>query len=232
MLICCSGYTKKDGKIFIRSSNEAFVGVNYFELKDADYETFDEIDHNINIDLAKDKNHVFIGAEVIKGADSQTFEQINEYYWKDKGSVYLLEFDADECKIEFADVGSFKKLDNNYWAKDKNNIYYGLKKLDIKNVESFIAIDENWGKDDKTYYWQNFELNNFDYSTANIISLHYIKDKNNVFYENQLVVGCNPLTFKTVGVGSFGHDNKYMYSGTKNEGVITDVYRKMYITKK
>ncbi len=36
-LSSCSGYTKKDGKVYLRSSNEARIGDNYSEVKDADY---------------------------------------------------------------------------------------------------------------------------------------------------------------------------------------------------
>ena len=52
-----------------------------------------------------------------------------------------------------------------------------------------------------------------------------------MFYHDELVDGCDASTFVTEGVGSFGHDKNNMYSGTRNEGQITDEYRKMYINK-
>jgi hypothetical protein len=99
-LSSCSGYTKRDGKIFLRSSNEAKLGVNYAEVEHADYQTFKVIDHHLNIDLAKDKIHVFKGASILEYADPNTFEQVKEYFWKDKNNVYLLQFGGTEFKMQ------------------------------------------------------------------------------------------------------------------------------------
>jgi hypothetical protein len=231
-LVGCSGYTKKDGKIFLRSSNEANIGVNYSELIGVDYKTFTEIENNTNIYIAKDKNYVFIDASILKGADPKSFEQIKEYYWRDKRNVFLLRFGGDECQIESADASTFILLDDNLWAKDKNNIYYGFKKLNFVNKDKFTVINEIWGKDDKTFYWQELKLDSVNYKTAKIISLDYIKDNNRVFFHNELVVGCDASTFVTKGVGSFGHDKKNMFSGIENEGPITEEYRKTYIDGK
>jgi hypothetical protein len=42
----------------------------------------------------------------------------------------------------------------------------------------------------------------------------------------------NPKTFKADGVGSFGHDDKFMFDWEKNKGPITEQYRQTYIDKK
>lgn len=95
-----------------------------------------------------------------------------------------------------------------------------------------MAIDKDWGKDNRFYYYHNLRLDSLDYMTAKIISPYYIKDKSRVFFQDTLVNDANPKTFKVDGVGSFGHDDKYMFDWAKNEGPITEQYKKTYIDKK
>lgn len=40
--------------------------------------------------LWRDKSNVFIGSRVIAGADVQTFEIIDSYFYRDKRAVYLM----------------------------------------------------------------------------------------------------------------------------------------------
>ena len=231
-LSSCSGYTEKDGKIYLKNSNEARIGVNSVEVENADYKTFKEINNDLNIDLALDKNHVFIGASILKYADPNSFEHINEYYWKDKNNIYLLQFGQIDARIQNADPKSFEVFNDYLWTKDKNHVYYEFDILNDVNPKVFIAIDEDWGKDDKFYYYHNLKLDSLDFKTAKIISRDYIKDKNWVFFHNTLVKNANPKTFKADGVGSFGHDDKYMFDWEKNKGLITEEYKKTYIDPK
>ena len=228
----CSGYTKKDGKVYLRSSNEAHIGVNYTEVNSADYKSFKVIDHNLNIDLAVDNNHVFKGASILEYADSKTFSQIRDYYWRDKNNVYLLQFGGTDCRIEDADPKTFIVINNFLWTKDKNFVYYKFDKLKDLNSKEFTAIDDDWGKDNKSYYYHNLRLDSLDYKTAEIVSPYYLKDKNYVFFRDTIVKDANPKTFKADGVGSFGHDDRYMFDWEKNEGPITENYRQTYIDKK
>jgi|GEM_PF-375054 len=240
--VSCSGYTKKDGKVYLRSSNEARIGVHYAEVKSADYETFKVINHDLNIDLALDKNHVFIDASVLEHADPKTFKHVTEYYWKDKNNVYLLQFGRTDGRIIGADPNTFKVFKDYLWSRDMNNVYYEFDKLEKTNPSNFVAINENWGKDNQYYYYKNLRLDSLDYKTAEIVNSYfmeetarpsdYIKDKNHVYFQNKLVKDANPLTFAADGAGSFGHDDKYMFNWDTNEGPITEQYRKTYIDKK
>lgn len=242
LLFSCSGYTKKDGKIYLRSSNEARIGVNYAEVKSADYKTFKVINHNLNIDLALDKKHVFIGASILEYADPNSFEHIKEYYWKDKKNVYLLQFGRTDGRILNADPLTFQVIKNFLWSYDRNTVYYEFDKLEKVTPNRFVAIDENWGKDNRYYYYHNLRLDSLDYESAEIVNSYcmkeparpsdYIKDKNHVFFQNKLVKDANPLTFVADGVGTFGHDDQYMFNWETNEGVITEQYKKTYIDKK
>lgn len=240
------GYEEKDGEIY----HKWFHGGNWTKEKtlvdQADASTFTTIQHEINIDLGKDKNHVFIDALILENADPLTFEQIKEYYWRDKNQVYLLGFGRADKTIEYADPKTFTLINNNewvkdkknvfnklinLWAKDKSNVYFMYNKLNGVNPKEFVSLDEDWGKDDSFYFYHDLKLDSLDYKTAQIVSSSYIKDKNRVFFQNKLVKDANPSTFKADGVGSFGHDNKYMFDWEKNKGFITEEYRKTYINR-
>lgn len=232
ILVGCSGYTKRAGKVYQRHSNEAHLGVSYVELEEADYKTFRRIKHNPNIYLGKDKQYIFYDSSILKEADPNTFEHIKEYYWKDEKNVYLLRFGITEYQIKDADPQTFFVLDDNLWAKDKNKVYYGFKKLYSVNKDKFTPINEDWGKDDIAYYWQDLRVDSLDYNTAKILSPYYIRDIHHVFFQNKIVDGADASTFNPDGIGSFGHDKLNMFSGTKNNGPITDHYRDTYINKK
>lgn len=228
---CHSGYEEKNGKIYYKWIHGGNWTSENTLLKNADAETFKSIDNNINVHLGKDKNHVYKDASILEHADPNTFEQVKEYYWKDKNNVYLLQFGGTDCKIKHANPKTFKVIKNYHWTIDSNNVYYQFDQLIKVNPKKFIAIDDDWGKDDSYYYYHNLRVDSLDYKTAEIVSPYYIKDQYRVFFRDTIVKDANPKTFKADGVGSFGHDDKYMFNWEKNEGTITEQYKKTYIKK-
>jgi hypothetical protein len=239
----CTGYTKKDDKVYLRHSKIlSRIGVSYLEVKNADYETFEVINHDLNINLAKDKNNVFEHVSILEHADPNTFEQVKKYYWKDKKNVYLLQFGRTDARILGAEPTTFKVIKDFLWSLDKNNVYYEFDKLEKVTPRLFIGIDKNWGKDNRYYYYHNLRADSLDYESAEIIKSYfmeeparpseYIKDKNHVFFQNKLVKDANPKTFKADGIGWFGHDDKYIFDREKNKGQITEEYKRTYIDKK
>ncbi|UAY50869.1 DKNYY domain-containing protein [Ferruginibacter albus] len=229
---CQTGYESKDGKVYHKWINGGSWTMEKILMKNADAASFQTIDHNLNIDLGKDKNYVFIGSAVLEHADPNTFAQVKEYYWKDKDHVYLLQFGGPDYIVKYADPKTFTVIKDYLWAKDGNNVYYQFDKLPGVDPNYFNAIDENWGKDDRYYYWNNLRVDSLIYNSAEIISSYYIKDKSNVFFENKVIKDADPSTFKADGVGWFGHDNKYMFDHEENKGAITEKYRKTYIEGK
>jgi len=227
----CTGYTTKDGKVYLKRFTEANMKVTYSEV-DADFETFEVIDHDLNIDLGKDKDYVYLATSILVDADPNSFSQIKNYYWKDHQHVFLIGYGGNNCMIPEADPNSFQVIENYLWARDKDNLYYRQFKLDIVNPNKFNVIDENWGKDDTHYYWHSRRVDSLDYNHAHILSSDYIADKRHIYFKDKLVQDANPLTFKVDGVGSFGHDDKNMFDGNKNRGPITEEYRKIHIDKK
>lgn len=226
---CNSGYEKKDGKIYYNWIHGGNWTRENTLVKNADAETFEAVDNNINFHLGKDKKYVFKDASILEYGDPITFEQVKEYYWKDKSNVYLLQFGGTDCRIKDADPKTFKVIKDYHWTLDKNNVFYQFDKLLNVNPNKFVAIDEEWGKDDRFYFYHHLRIDSLDYKTAEIVSPYYIKDQYSVFFHDTIVKDANPKTFKADGVGSFGHDDKFMFNWEKNEGPITQEYKNTYI---
>ncbi len=185
----------------------------YSLMDKADAETFVTIRHDLNIELGKDKDYVF-----------------------------LLQFGGTNCIINGAEPESFYVFNGYLWSKDINHVFYMFDLLDTVKANEFEAINENWGKSKSSYYYHHLRIDSLDYETAEIVNTYfmneegkhsdYIKDNNHVFFQNRLVKDANPKTFIADGVVSFGHDDKYMFDWEENEGSITEKYRKIYIDKK
>ena len=111
-------------KVYYFINTKVFTGFSEDAggLYKSDAGTFELIDAN----FSKDKNNVYgrkdletsIATEVIIKADSQTFTPLDWPYAKDKNTVFYL-----NNKIENADTGTFKILDNKICGQDKNNYY-------------------------------------------------------------------------------------------------------------
>lgn len=91
-------------------------------IENADPESFRLIDFPKKINhlekiYAKDKNNIYLYAEIIKDADLKTFKPLNSLYSKDKNSVFCYGKKID------ADPKTFK-IEWYVYAKDKNNTYY------------------------------------------------------------------------------------------------------------
>lgn len=204
-------------------------------VREADAATFEKIKQgDLNLCMGRDKNHVFVDGCVLKYADPGTFKQVNGYYWRDKNFVYLLGYDfgRGDYVVHHADPQSFAVMAHFPWSKDAGHVFCYVDSLPLTHPATFIVVDENWGKDGSFYYWNAKRIDSIDYATAQIVSSDYVKDKEHVFYQNMRVKDANPKTFTADGVGTFGHDDKYMFSEEKNDGVITAEYRKTYIDGK
>lgn len=225
------GYKEKNGKIYHLWVHGGNWSKEFSLVEEADPSTFNTIKHGLNIDLGKDSKNVYVNASVLDGADPNSFEQVKDYFWKDKNNVYLLQYGTQRQQIDEADPSTFEVLGDFDWSKDNYNVYYRFYKLPQAMPSDFTVLSENWGKDQYFFYYNSEPLDSLDHSSAEIISEYYIKDKSRVYYRNEIVTGANPETFVADGVGSFGHDDKNMFSGADNKGPITENYKNTYFDK-
>ena len=223
------GYVEFEGKIYHKWVHGGNWTKEYSLVEGADAATFSTIEHDLKIDLGKDKNNVYADAYLIDNSDPKSFVQVKDYFWKDKNNVYLLQYGFENVILPGADPSTFEVFENYDWSRDAKHVYFKFDTVNIKNPIEFIAIDKDWGKDKNYYYHNQDRIDSLDYSTAEIVSGYYIKDKYHVFFGNVIVEGANPKTFEAEGMGSFGHDDKNMFDWGKNDGPITEEYRKIYM---
>ena len=169
------------------SGEDGFSGIIIKEkcvmFKGVDLDTF-EILSGFN----KDKNFVYIGFNVVIGADPETFEPINvaAMYYKDKKNVYY-----KEKQIAGADPKTAYLVYEHYsvFLKDSKGVYYNGEQIAGADPETFIILNDQ-----------------------------YRKDKNNVYYGglNNVVQGADPETFEALNSYE-GKDKNYFYFRTNRK---------------
>ena len=150
--------------------------------------------------LAKNNTNVFIGSDIITGADPTTYTVIDAdfiTYGKDKDFVY---FNSD--KIDGADVRTFNiKLigDKTNYSTDIKHVYYDGKIVDGLNPQSFTILNDESFKPAYRYIKDSVNNNvyfdgvrfNVDGGTFNVIDhlLALSKDDYNVYYKTSQIPG-------------------------------------------
>ena len=197
-----SMYTKDKNNIY-------FTRDNTVKLEGADKSSFVIITEDI--DFSYDKNNVYFRGKKINGISSDGFKIINLnsqnesfYFLADNKNLYKLitifSEDTDEIvetklvavknpEVDIASFESEKKFFTNYY-RDKNNVYYydadykELKKLEGADRNSFISLEENFGKDDKNVYYSGNKLEGVNSDGFEILDENAIifKNKNNVYF--------------------------------------------------
>jgi len=180
-------------------------------------------------------------------------------YGKDDKNVYVMTpyKEAGYLKIiKNADKDTFEVMENSDYSKDKNNVYYAGRKLndissagfkvtrlvnrpnlpvnflnDNKNIYKLITVfDEETGelKNVKTAVVKNPKVDSKTFETFSY-SGNYFRDKNNVYYENELykmglkkIVGADRNSFEVLN-DEFSRDkNNVYYYGNKMKGINPD----------
>lgn len=210
-------------------------------------------DENIYV-VTSDEKHGYL--KVIKNADKDTFEVMEKdtRYSKDKNNVYYAGYNV--VQLQDVDKSSFTIGEENGFSYDKNNVYYAGRKLndissagfkvtrlvnrpnlpvnflnDNKNIYKLIAVfDEETGelKSVKTAVVKNPKVDSKTFETFSY-SGNYFRDKNNVYYENELykmglkkIAGADRNSFEVLN-DEFSRDkNNVYYYGNKMKGINPD----------
>ncbi len=163
-------------------------------------------------------------------------KKLNENFGIEDGEVYYI-----NRKIEGADAKTFEVFEDNEYAKDKKNVYYGdkvLNEADPKSFKLLTKISYGLGKDkNNLYFWEN-KVNNIDVKTLKIMTDEfsiYLKDKNGVYilfsYNGGLPVdldngiispkilkNVDKQTFQLISGGYSKDKNSVYYIGKKIDG--------------
>ena len=100
------------------------------------------------------QSKLLMGENEVKGADIATFTPLNDFFAKDKNSVYW-----HSSKIEEADPDSFEFLPDSkyqgsfsdYYTKDKLHFFYKTKILKSVDADSFVI--HGYNAKDKVYLY-------------------------------------------------------------------------------
>ena len=210
-------------------------------------------DENIYV-VTSDEKHGYL--KVIKNADKDTFEVMEKdtRYSKDKNNVYYAGYNV--VQLQDVDKSSLTIGEENGFSYDKKNVYYAGRKLndissagfkvtrlvnrpnlpinflnDNKNIYKLIAVfDEETGelKSVKTAVVKNPKVDSKTFETFSY-SGNYFRDKNNVYYENELykmglkkIAGADRNSFEVLN-DEFSRDkNNVYYYGNKMKGINPD----------
>lgn len=125
-----TGYAKDKNNVYFYD----FFGKNKI-LINADSGSF----ISFSIYNGRDKNNVFIGKSLVKGANPDTWTAISSPFYRDKKNVY-----CNTKKIIGADINTFEVLmpndDFQKLAKDKNNFYCYEKKISEEEFNKEVAL--------------------------------------------------------------------------------------------
>lgn len=179
-------------RTFAKDKYKCYAGAK--PLRNADADSF----HSLNWTYAKDKSHVWTLCGVIKEADASSFQVcdsgmyfnnglIYPYgYGKDCNFVFYYDYSGKPTIIKTAEPETFRSLDDGLYGMDSKSIFYGKKKLNRADTNSWMKVSE----------------------------LHS-KDTNRCFYQNREIKGADPITFlaetRKDGWDIFSRDKKHYY---------------------
>ena len=217
------GYIEEDGKIYY----EKWDGGNWRLKKlfvPADTETFEIIESPFGDRVSKDKNHVFIGNRVIKGADpkSYRFPNIkNGGHAIDKNRIYRNGY----IPIPGSTSEGFEVLDDRKsYIRDKHRVYWLGNPLEINSIDNFQLLDNGWSTDGHNYFWTFYKNPSIHYNQIKLFKLGVAKDKNKVYYKDKQLLKLlreKGIEIDTIDAESFEEfDLKYEFIFKDNLGCI------------
>lgn len=220
-------------------------------LQGADADSFQvfKSPKNASALFARDSSRVYMARhytpQVIEGADPTSFELITSdgTYSRDSNHVYFL-----GISIDGVDPLSFEALVFPF-SKDKNQAYYAAAPLAGVDRESWRPLRKGWieepwrregkkppypvpksevggggwSRDKNAFYYGRSVIAGVDVGTFEVLSDHYVKDKDHVFrhvYDSKMSVikGADPATFvvhkdadNMIAWGADAHDANSQY---------------------
>ena len=192
------------------------------KLQNADAKTFEIFKESRS--FGRDKNNVYYLGDKLNKIDPKTFEVVEGYYitmFKDKNGIYTFGKNYDKLKIiNFKENGididfnNFKVIssENPTIYRNKNDVYfqkggkiYPIKNVDAKTFEKINGrsyLDNKYYRDkNDVYYFSSdkmLKLENADRNSVNELSKNILRDKNNVYFENQQIKGLDVNSFKVI----------------------------------
>lgn len=142
----------------------------------------------------------------------------------------IYKIDKEQAKVYFgyveiteADINTFTVLDDYFYAKDKNHVYFGKEILNFIDPVEVIHIGYGRIKDNKHVYIGNKIIANADPTTYQVLAEkesqyyhtpflnnQYSKDKNNVYFLSKIIVSADSDSFMQLN-NYLGKDKNHIY---------------------
>lgn len=142
--------------------------------------------------FVKKSDSIWFHDVALENVDPNTFEIIDDYFFKDKDRVHFYEtyrvsqdyFTSKRKKIlplENADTHSFVSLGDGY-AKDNSAAWYLDRAFKVDDLESLTVLNHHFVKDDKTVYVDRKPIAGSYGKSFELITDRYAKDSQNYYY--------------------------------------------------
>lgn len=160
--------------------------------------------YEYNFYYAKDKNTVYLEGQIIPDAKGSTFKMIGNICGKDDAYVYCC---GKKMAVE-PDVTTFTYItkpgrpSGTLYYKDKNQVYLysggDLHAIEGADPDSFSLRGHGYAVDNHfVYFWsKKIEGSHAVSFSETVHSQQYVKDKNQVYYEGEVLPHANPGTFE------------------------------------
>lgn len=154
--------------------------------------------------------------------DKATFQEINYIYSKDKNGVYLTDGKGGWEKIEGLDPDTFQVLTD--YIKDKNGVYiisdyigkFEIEKKPYMDGRTFEEMDELYSKDKNNIYYKGERIIGVDIPTFEKLDKYvYSKDKNNIYFRGKKITGADKNTFEKIDERQYSKDKNNIYYENK-----------------
>lgn len=136
-----------------------------------------------------------------------------DLFIKDKNGVYKYSYGDTAQKLNGIDPKTVEVF-NKFYLKDKNGVY--------KYYFTYITVNDKELKKEPNFDAKTFEIVDPDG--------RYVKDKNNVYCDGEIINGADPATFEMLKKGNINYTkdkNNIYYWKTKIEGVDRDTFKIM-----
>ena len=152
------------------------------------------------------------GAYVPEASDRMIFKYKGKITENDENeAVKTAGIFADNAEELGINYGNYKKLEN--------EIYYGYKKVDNADFDSFSVykssiydamVFSDYARDKNNIFYAGKLWKVPDYDSFQFLGESYSKDKNNIYYSGKKIKGANMETFIIIN-WDYAKDKKYVY---------------------
>lgn len=199
--------------------------------------TSDKLDNG----FVKKGDTIWFHDEALENVDPNTFELVDDYFFKDKYRVHFYEtyrvsqdyFTSKRKRylpLENADPSSFMVLGDGY-AKDNSTAWYLDRAFKVEDLESLTVLNHHFIKDNKTAYLDRKTIGGSDGKTFEVISDHYAKDFKKYYYctpfDGQYEIKPIPCHYESFVVVDYQYakdKSSVFYEGRKLSGAESNTF--------